>query len=214
VFANVTDPIGAGLVASLARPGASVTGFASQEFGFAGKWLELLKDIAPGITRVAVLQDSAVATQVGLLAGIQTVAPTLRLELRPIDLGDAAGIESAIAAFANEPNGGLIVIAGAAGIFHRKLIMTLAARHRLPAMYPYRGNVAEGGLISYGMNDSDQYRSGVAVYVDRILKGEKPADLPVQNPTKFDLAINLKTAKALGLTVPSSLIARADEVIE
>jgi putative tryptophan/tyrosine transport system substrate-binding protein len=213
VFANVTDPVGAGLVASLAKPGGNVTGFASSEFGFGGKWLELLKDVAPRLRHVAVLRDPAIATQTGLFAGIQTAAQSRGVELRPIDLGDAAGIEPAIAAFAKTPDAGMIVTFGAAAILHRQTIVRLAAEHRLPTIYAYRVSVQSGGLIAYGIDNVDQFRQA-ASYVDRILKGEKPADLPVQHPTKFDLAINLKTAKTLGLTVPQSILATADEVIE
>jgi putative ABC transport system substrate-binding protein len=213
VFANVTDPVGAGLVASLARPGGNATGFASSEFGFSGKWLELLKDVAPHLRHVAVLRNPAIATQTGLFAGIQTAAQSRGVELRPIDLGDAAGIEPAIAAFAKTPDGGMIVTFGAAGVVHRQTIVRLAAEHRLPTIYAYRVHVQSGGLIAYGIDNVDQFRQA-AGYVDRILKGERPADLPVQHPTKFDLAINLKTARALGLTVPQSMLATADEVIE
>jgi ABC-type uncharacterized transport system substrate-binding protein len=212
VFANVTDPVGGSLVASLARPGGNATGFTSIEFGFAGKWLELLKEIAPRVTRVAVMRD-AIASQIGLLGGIQAVAPSLKVELRPVDLRDADEIERAVVAFAGQPNGGLIVTQGAQALLHRELIVALAARHRLPAVYAYRTHVAGGGLVSYGIDNVEQFRRA-AGYVDRILKGEKPADLPVQAPTKFELAINLATAKALGLEVPPSVLARADEVIE
>jgi len=212
VFANVTDPVGGSLVASLARPGGNATGFTSTEFGFAGKWLELLKEIAPRVTRVAVMRD-AIASQIGLLGGIQAVAPSLKVELRPIDLRDADEIERAVVAFAGQPDGGLIVTQGGQALLHRELIVALAARHRLPAVYAYRTHVAGGGLVSYGIDNVEQFRRA-AGYVDRILKGEKPADLPVQAPTKFELAINLATAKALGLEVPPSVLARADEVIE
>ena len=212
VFANVTDPVGGGLVASLARPGGNATGFTSTEFGFAGKWLELLKEIAPRVTRVAVMRD-AIASQIGLLGGIQAVAPSLKVELRPVDMRDADEIERAVVAFAGQPNGGLIVTQGAQALLHRELIVALAARHRLPAVYAYRTHVAGGDLVSYGIDNVEQFRRA-AGYVDRILKGEKPADLPVQAPTKFELAINLATAKALGLEVPPSVLARADEVIE
>ena len=213
VFANVSDPVGSSLVASLARPGGNATGFASSEFGFGGKWLELLKEIAPGLTRVAVMRDAAIASQMGLLGAMQSLAPSLRIQLRPIDMRDAGDIERAIIAFADEPNGGLIVPSSARGLIHRDLIISLAARHRLPAIYAYRIHVASGGLISYGIDSDDQFRRA-AGYVDRILKGEKPADLPVQNPTKYELVINVKAAKALGLDVPPTLLARADEVIE
>jgi putative ABC transport system substrate-binding protein len=213
VFANISDPVGSGLVASLARPGGNATGFISQEFGFAGKWLELLKEISPPLARVAVLRDAAIASQIGMLGGIQSVAPALGVEIRPIDLRDPDEIERAIAAFAREPNGGLIVAPAGRAVLHREQIVKLAARHALPAVYPFRHFVAGGGLISYGADSVHVYQQA-AGYVDRILKGEKPADLPVQAPTKYELAINLKTAKALGLTVPLTLLARADEVIE
>jgi len=214
VFASVTDPVGGGLVASLARPGGNATGFVTSEFGFAGKWLELLKEVAPRVTRVAVLRDPAVASQIALFGSIQSVAPSLGVELRPIDVRDAGEIEHAVSAFAaGEPNGGLITPTGARGFLHRELIVALAARHRLPAVYAYRGHVMSGGLISYGPDQVEHFRRA-AGYVDRILKGEKPADLPVQAPTKYELVINLKTAKALGLEMPPTLLARADEVIE
>jgi putative ABC transport system substrate-binding protein len=213
VFASVTDPVGGGLVASLARPGGNATGFVTSEFGFAGKWLELLKEVAPRVTRVGVLRNAAIATQIALFGSIQSVAPSFGVELRPIDTSDAGEIERAVTAFAGEPNGGLIAASGAGVILHRELIVTLAARHRLPAVYSYRGHVASGGLISYGSDQVDNFRQA-ASYVSRILKGEKPADLPVQAPTKYELVLNLKTAKALGLDVPPMLLARADEVIE
>ena len=213
VFGSVTDPVGGGLVASLARPGGNATGFVSSEFGFAGKWLELLKQIAPRVTRVAVLRDSAIAAQIALFGSIQSVAPSFGVELRPIDTSDAGEIERAVTAFAGEPNGGLIAASGAGVILHRELIVTLAARHRLPAVYAYRGHIASGGLISYGSDQVDNFRQA-ASYVSRILKGEKPADLPVQAPTKYELVINLKTAKALGLDIPATVLTRADEVIE
>jgi putative tryptophan/tyrosine transport system substrate-binding protein len=213
VFVAVIDPVGAGNVASLARPGGNATGFLLYEYSISGKWLELLKQIAPGVTRVAVLRDPATPAGIGQFAAIQAVASPFKVELSPIDTRDGGEIERAVSAFAREPNGGLIVTAGVQQGLRRKLIVTLAARHRLPAVYAFRIIVAEGGLISYGPDPVDQYRAG-AGYVDRILKGEKPADLPVQAPTKYQLAINLKTAKALGLNVPPSLIARADEVIE
>jgi putative ABC transport system substrate-binding protein len=213
VFASVTDPVGGGLVASLARPGGNTTGFVTSEFGFAGKWLELLKEVAPRVTRVAVLRDPAVASQIALFGSIQSVAPSLGVELRPIDTRDASEMERAVAAFASEPNGGLIASTGAGLMLHRELIVALAARHRLPAVYAYRSHVMSGGLMSYASDQVDHFRRA-AGYVDRILKGEKPADLPVQAPIKYELVINLKTAKALGLTVPDSLLARADEVIE
>ena len=213
VFVNVTDPVGAGFVDSLARPGGNATGFLLVEYGTSAKWLELLKQIAPRVTRVAVLRDPATASGTGQLGAIQSVAPSFGVELRPADVRDAGQIERTIAAFAREPNGGLIAIAGALAIVHRDLIIGLAARHRLPAVYAYRHFVTGGGLIAYGPDTIDQFRRA-AGYVDRILKGEKPADLPVQAPTKYELVINLKTAKALDLTVPPALLARADEVIE
>jgi putative tryptophan/tyrosine transport system substrate-binding protein len=213
VFANVTDPVGGGLVASLARPGGNTTGFITSEFGFAGKWLELLKEIAPRVTRVAVLRDSAIAAQIALFGSIQSVAPSFGVELSPIDSRDAGEIERTVTAFAGEPNGGLIVASGARVLHHRDLIVALAARHRLPAVYPYRSHVMSGGLISYGSDQVDHFRRA-AGYVDRILKGEKPADLPVQAPTKYELVVNLKTAKVLGIEIPATLLARADEVME
>jgi ABC-type uncharacterized transport system substrate-binding protein len=213
VFANVTDPVGGSLVASLARPGGNATGFLSSEFGFGGKSLELLKEVAPRLTRAAVLRDPAIASQIGLFGGIQSVAQSLGVEVQPIDARDADEIERAVDAFAGAPNGGVMAMSNAAVIRHRKLIIALAARHRLPAIYAYRGHAAEGGLMSYGADSIDQFRRA-AGYVDRILKGEKPADLPVQAPTKYELVINLKTAKALGLDLPPTLLARADEVIE
>ena len=213
VFVIVTDPVGAGFVDSLARPGGNATGFINFEYGMSGKWLELLKQIAPGVTRVAVLRDAAVSVGPAQFGVIQAVAPSLRVEVNPINLRDAGEIERAIAAFAGSPNGGLILTAGATAQLHRDLIITLAARHKLPAVYPYRHLVTAGGLLSYAPDYIEQYRRA-AGYVDRILKGEKPADLPVQAPTKYELVINLKTAKALGLDVPPTLLARADEVIE
>ena len=213
VFATVIDPVGAGFVASLARPGGNTTGFTVFEFGIGGKWLELLKEIAPRVTRVAVLRDSASPGGGGQLGAIQAVAPSFGVELRPVDVRDALEIERAITLFAGGSNGGLIVPVSALASVHRDLIIDLAAQHRLPAVYPYRYYVAGGGLISYGPDLVEQYRLA-AGYVDRILKGEKPSDLPVQAPTKFELLINLKTANALGLAVPPTLLARADEVIE
>jgi ABC-type uncharacterized transport system substrate-binding protein len=197
----------------LARPGGNTTGFTPFEFGISGKWLELLKEIAPGVTRVAVVRDAAQISGGAQWGAIQAVAPSLGVELRPVGMRDAGEIESGISAFAHEPNGGIIATAGLLSVIHQKLIITLAARHRLPAVYYYRYFVTAGGLVSYGPDPHDQYRRA-AEYVDRILKGEKPADLPVQAPTKYELAINLKTAKALGLEVPPTLLARADEVIE
>jgi putative tryptophan/tyrosine transport system substrate-binding protein len=213
VFAQTPDPVGAGFVASLARPGGNATGFTIFEFGMGGKWLELLKEIAPRVTRAAVLRDAALAAGTGQLGAIQSVAPSFGVELSPIDVRDAGEIERAVTAFARSPNDGLLVTGSALATVHRDLIVALAARHRLPAVYPARYFVTDGGLFSYGPDSMDPYRQ-VAGYVDRILKGEKPADLPVQTPTKYELVINLKTAKALGLTVPPTLLARADEVIE
>ena len=214
VFTTVADPVAAGFVDSLARPGGNVTGFMLFEYSLSGKLLELLKEIAPGVTRVAVLRDPAIAVRAPLCSAIiQAVAPSLRVEVSPVNVRDAGEIERAVAAFARSANGGLIVTGSALAEVHRDLIVALAARHKLPALYFNRFFVAAGGLVSYGSDLIDQYRRA-AGYVDRILKGEKPADLPVQAPTKYELVINLKTAKALGLDVPSSLLARADEVIE
>ena len=213
VFPFVVDPVGAGFVDSLARPGGNATGFISFEYGLAGKWLELLKEIAPRVKRAAVLRDAAVASGIGQFGAIQSVAPSLDVELSPVNVRDAAEIERAVAAFANSPNGCLIVTAGPSAQRHRDPIVTLAARHKLPAVYFDRSFVTAGGLISYGPHYIDQFRRA-ATYVDRILKGEKPADLPVEAPTKYELAVNLKTAKALGLTVPQSVLARADDVVE
>jgi putative ABC transport system substrate-binding protein len=213
VFAIVVDPVGAGFVASLARPGGNATGFTMFEYGMSGKWLELLKQIAPGVTRAAVLRDPAIASGIGQFGAVQAVAPSLRVELSPVDVRDAPEIERAVTAFAGIENGGLVVTGSPSSTLHRELIIALAARHKLPAVYWQRFYVASGGLMSYGPDLLDQY-GRAAGYVDRILKGEKPADLPVQVPTKYELVINLKTAKALGLTVPPSLLARADQVIE
>ena len=213
VFVSIIDPVGAGFVESLARPGGNVTGFSLFEYGLSGKWLELLKEIAPSVTRAAVLREAAIASGVGQYAIIQAVAPSLGIELRPIDLRDPGEIERGVLAFAREPNCGLIIVGSPSGVVHRDLIIALAARHRLPAVYPYPAFAHSGGLISYGPDAVDQYRRA-AGYVDRILKGAKPADLPVQAPTKYELVINLKTAKSLSLEVPPSLLARADEVIE
>jgi ABC-type uncharacterized transport system substrate-binding protein len=213
VFVLVADPVGAGFVETLARPGGNATGFMLYEYDFGGKWLELLKEIAPGVKRVAFLRNPAIASGAGQFAAIQASAPSLGVEVRPINVRDAGEIERAITAFAQPSNGGLIVAAGAAAFFHRDVAIELAAQHRLPALYSDNAFVTDGGLIAYGPDRVDQYRRA-ADYVDRILKGEKPADLPVQAPTKYDLTINLKTAKALGLDVPPSLLARADEVIE
>jgi putative ABC transport system substrate-binding protein len=213
VFVGAADPVGAGFVDSLARPGGNVTGFISYEYSMSGKWLELLKEIAPGMKRVAVLRDPAVSAGTGQFGAIQTAAPSFGVELSPINMRDAAEIERAITAFERPGKGGLIVTTSASVLAHRNLIIALAARHKLPAIYYARFYVASGGLASYGPDYRDQYRRA-AGYVDRILKGEKPADLPVQAPTKYELVINLKTAGALGLEMPSSLLARADEVIE
>jgi putative tryptophan/tyrosine transport system substrate-binding protein len=213
VFAAVADPVGAGYVETLARPGGNATGFTALEYSIAGKWLELLKEIAPRVTRAAVLRDSAIAAGPGFLGAIQAPASLLGVELRPIDVRDSGEIERSVAAFAQSLNGGLIVTGSPAATARRDLIIKLAERHRLPAVYSVRPFVAAGGLICYGADFLDQFRRAAA-YVDRILKGEKPADLPVQAPTKYELVINLKTAKALGIEVPPTLLARADEVIE
>ncbi len=213
VFVSVVDPVGSGLVESLARPGGNTTGFTLFEFGISGKWLELLKEIAPRVTRAAVLRDPTLASGGGQLGAIQSVAPSFGVELSPVGVRDAGEIERAIAAFARRSNGGLIVTGSALAVFHRELIIALAARHGLPAIYSQRFYVTGGGLISYGAVETDPYQRA-ASYVDRILKGAKPTDLPVQAPTKYELVINLKTAKALGLMVPPTLLARADEVIE
>ena len=213
VFVRVSDPVGGGLVDSLARPGGNVTGFMQFEYSFSGKWLELLKQIAPQVTRAAVLRNSDNRAGTGEFAAIQSMAQSLNVELRPVDTRDGGEIESAVAAFARSPNGGLIVAPSATTGGNRDLIVTLAARHKLPAVYADRSDITSGGLISYGVDRVDQFRRA-AGYVDRILKGEKPAGLPVQAPTKYELAINLKTAKELGLTIPSAVLARADAVIE
>jgi putative ABC transport system substrate-binding protein len=213
VFANVADPVGAGFVASLAKPGGNATGFTAFEFGSAGKLLELLKEIAPGLTRAGVVRDPTQSSGTNQFAAIQAVAPFLRVEVRPLDARDASQIEPEIDAFAHDPNGGLIVVAGGQAAVHRALIAAAAARYRLPAVYPFRYYVASGGLISYGPDNIDSFRRA-AGYVDRILKGANPADLPVQEPVKHELVINLKAARALGLELPPSLLARADEVIE
>jgi len=213
VFVIVPDPVGSGFIARLSRPGGNATGFVQFEYSLTGKWLELLKQIAPGVTRVAVLREPGIVAGIGQFAAIQSVAPSLGVEVSPINLSDATEIERGVSDFAREANGGLVVSASALGFTHRELIVTLAARYKLPAVYFTRDYATSGGLISYGANFLDQFRRA-ASYVDRILKGEKPADMPVQAPTKYELVINLKTAKALGLTVPPSLLARADEVIE
>jgi putative tryptophan/tyrosine transport system substrate-binding protein len=213
VFVIVPDPVGSGFVDSLSRPGGNATGFMQFEYSLSGKWLELLKEIAPDATRAAVLWDPATPAGIGQFAVIQSVAPSLRVEVIPISVGDAPKLERAVAAFARSGNGGMIVSASGLAAVHRDLITTLAARHKLPAVYSQRLFISHGGLISYGADFIDQYRRA-AGYVDRILKGEKPADLPVQAPTKYELVINLKTAKALGFDMPTSVLARADEVIE
>jgi putative ABC transport system substrate-binding protein len=213
VFVNVIDPVGAGFVESLARPGGNITGFTQFEYSTSGKWLELLKEIAPRVTRAAVLRDHAMASGLGQFAAVQSAASRLGIEVRPINVRASIEIERAIGAFTAAPNGGLIVTASALVVGHRELIVSLAARHKLPAVYNQRLFVAAGGLVSYGPDRSEHYRLA-AGYVDRILKGEKPADLPVQSATRQRLVINRKTAKALGLTVPPALLARADEVIE
>jgi putative ABC transport system substrate-binding protein len=214
VFAGVQDPVGAGLVESLARPGGNVTGFGLMEYGFSGKWLELLKQVAPNVTRVAVIRTTGPGG-IGEFGAIQGAAPSLGMEVIPVNANDPGDIERGIVAFSRRPNGGAVVTGTNATLRYAALIIALAARHRLPTVYPDRSFVAEGGLISYGTGGApaDLYRLA-AGYVDRILKGEKPADLPVVQPTKFELVINLKTAKALGLTVPETLLATADEVIQ
>jgi ABC-type uncharacterized transport system substrate-binding protein len=213
VFVAVPDPVGAGFVDDLARPGRNATGFSLYDFSLSGKWMELLKEIAPDATRVGVLRDSAISSGPAQFAVIQAVAPSVGAEVRPLNVQDADQIDRDIIGFARSPNAGLIVTGSALVFFHRDLIVTLAARHKLPAVYPNRVFVTAGGLISYGTNIVNQFRRA-ANYVDRILKGEKPADLPVQAPTEYELVINLKTAKALGLAVPSTMLARAYEVIE
>jgi putative tryptophan/tyrosine transport system substrate-binding protein len=213
VFAIVADPVGAGFVDSLARPGGNATGFILFDYGIGAKWLEVLKEIAPNTTRAAVLRDPNITAGIGQWGAIQSVSPSFAIEVSPINLIDPIEIDRAITAFAHSPNGGLIVTGSALTVVRRDLIITLAARYRLPAVYYDRYFVAAGGLISYGSNNVEQFRLAAA-YVDRILKGEKPADLPVQAPTKYELIINLKTAKALGLTIPEKLLATADEVIE
>jgi putative ABC transport system substrate-binding protein len=213
VFTIVGDPVGAGFVESLARPGGNVTGFMSFEYGLGGKWLELLKELKPGVTRVAVLRDPTTTSGTALFGVIQAMAPSFRVEVNNVNVRDAADIQRGVTAFAQSSNGGLIVTGSPPTVVHRDLIIKLVAQHRLPAVYYERTFVAAGGLISYGSDYIEPYRRAPG-YVDRILKGEKPADLPVQAPTKYELVINLKTAKALGLEVPPSLLARADEVIE
>ena len=213
VFVIVTDPVGAGYVESLARPGGNATGFLSYEYAISGKWLELLKEIAPGVKRAAVIRDPAIAAGIGQWSVIQALAPLVGVEVRPVNVSDPDEIERIVTNLARSGNAGLIVTGSALTVLHRDLIIALAARHKLPAVYYERRYVAAGGLMSYGPNFLDQFRRA-ASYVDRILKGEKSAELPVQAPTKYQLIINLKTAKALGLTVPDTLLARADEVIE
>jgi putative ABC transport system substrate-binding protein len=213
VFMTVADPVGAGYVASMARPGGNTTGFMLFEYGISGKWLELLKQVAPGMKRTAVFRDPAIAAGIGQFAIIQSVAPSLGVDVIPFGIANAAEIERSVATFAASPNGGLILTASALSTTHADLVIALAARYRLPAMYTTRAHVARGGLMAYGSDLIDQTRHA-AGYVDRILKGEKPADLPVQAPTRYELVINLMTAKALGLTMPASLLASADEVIE
>jgi putative ABC transport system substrate-binding protein len=213
VFVHVPDPVGAGFVDSLGRPGGNATGFAIFEYGISGKWLELLKQVAPAVTQAGVVRDPAISAGIGQWGAIQAMAPSVGVEVVPVNVRDAPEIERAVTAFARSPNGGLLVTASALAVLHRDLIVTLAARHKLPAVYWERFFVTSGGLISYGPDVVDQFRRA-ASYADRILKGEKPADLPVQAPVKYELAINLKTAKTLGLTVPPPLLARADEVIE
>ena len=213
VFAAVADPVGAGFVNSLAQPGGNTTGFMAFEYSISGKWLELLKQIAPSVTRVAVLRDSSITSGIGQFGVIQAMAPLLMVEVSHVNVHDATEIERSLMSFARFSNGGAIVTAGGLPYIHLNLIVKLAAQHRLPAVYFERAFVAAGGLISYGPDLVDQFRRA-AGYVDRILRGEKPADLPVQAPTKYDLIINLKTAKALGLEIPYSVLARADEVIE
>ena len=213
VFALVIDPVGAGFVDSLPRPGGNATGFTVFEYGMSGKWLELLKQLSPAVTRAAVLRDPTIASGIGQFAAVQAVAPSLGVDLSAVDVRDAGEIERAITAFARSSNGGLIVTANALATRHRELIITLAAQHRLPAVYPYRRFVDDGGLVSYGPDFVDQYRQA-AGYIDRVLKGEKPAEMPVQAPIKYGIVINLKTIKSLDLTVPPAVLARADEAIE
>jgi ABC-type uncharacterized transport system substrate-binding protein len=213
VFAQTADPVGSGYVASLAKPGGNATGFTQIDFSMTGKWLELLKQIAPSVTRAGVVRDSRDPAGLGQWGAIHAVAPLVGVDVSPINAHDSDEMQRAVTAFARSPNGGLVVTAGAPTSVHRATIVVLAARYRLPAVYPFRFHITAGGLISYGPDPIDQYRRA-AGYVDRILKGEKPAELPVQAPTKYELVINLKTAKALGLEIPSSVLARVDEVIE
>jgi len=213
VFNGTVDPVGSGFIDSLARPGGNATGFVLLEYALAGKWVELLKQIAPTVTRVAVLRDAALLAGTGQFAVIQSVAPSIGVDVSVINIRDAGQIEQDITRFASSPNGGLIWTASALSVVHQKLIVALAAQHKLPAVYYRRYFVTSGGLISYGPDIDEQYR-GAARYVDRILKGEKPADLPVQAPTKYELVVNLKTARALGITIPQSVLTRADAVIE
>jgi putative ABC transport system substrate-binding protein len=213
VFAAIPDPVGAGFVDSLSQPGGNATGFLAFEYNLSGKWLELLKEIAPGVTRAAVLRDHALPAGIGQFAVIQSVAPSVGIDVRPIDVHDAAEIERSVATFARSGNGGMILTSSPLAEVHRDLIFALAARYKLPAIYTERHYVVDGGLISYGPSYFDQFRRA-AGYVDRVLKGEKPADLPVQAPTKYELIVNLKTAKALGLTIPPTVLSRADEVLE
>jgi len=213
VFVLVTDPVGFGLVASMAKPSGNATGFTVFDYGFTAKWVELLKEIAPRVTRAAIMRDPAIATGIGQFAAMQSVAPSLGIELTALIVRDGSEIERAVTDFAHRPNGGLIVPALTQTSVHRDLIISLAARHRLPAVYPYSYLVSAGGLVSYGPDVTDQFRRA-ASYIARILRGEKPSVLPVQQPTKFELVINLRTAKALGLTIPETLLATADEVIQ
>ena len=213
VFTQTSDPVGAGFVDSLARPGGNATGFLAFEYGISAKWLELLKEIAPRVTRAAVIRDIAIASGTGQWGALQSVAPSFGVELSPVNMRDVGEIERGIATFARSPNGGMILTGSALAVVYRDLIVTLAAQHKLPAMYFERAFVAAGGLVSYGPDPIDLHRRA-ASYVDRILKGEKPSELPVQAPVKYQLVINLKAAKALGLEVPPTLLARADEVIE
>jgi len=213
VFATIADPVGSGLIDSLARPGGNATGFLLYEFSLGAKWLELLKQIAPNVTRVAVLRDAAIPSGTGQFGAIQAVAPSLKVDVIPVNMREASDLERDIAAFARAPNGGLILTGSALSVLHRSLIIALALRYKLPAIFYERFYATAGGLISYGSDRIELYRLAAA-YVDRILKGEKPADLPVQAPTKFELVINLKTAKALGIAVPPALLAQANEVIE